>query len=153
LARTLLWTQKASYTYVHIWQVELKFILHKANFSLSFIKTFSFNLISSNIGKTPMYQINSSIGKAPMYLPTLVHPFKFYLRNWDEEIFEQRLVSSLKLSITGDTAKYLDFTLSRGCTPLPTWPGQSFYLDAHFAQRTGADRGRDLLCVITRTIP
>ena len=55
-----------------------------------------------------MYQINSSIGKAPMYLPTLVHPSGFYLRNWDEEIFEQGLVSSLKLSITGDTAKYLD---------------------------------------------
>ena len=79
-------------------------------------------------------------------------PIKFYLRNWDEEIFEQVPCQFAQFVHDRGHGKVLRFLLSRGCTPLPTWPGQSFYLDAHFCSRTGVDRGRDLLCAITRTI-
>ena len=61
------------------------------------------------------------------------------------------LVSSLKLSVTGDTAKYLVLTLCRGCTNLPTWPSLLFFHDAHFAQMDRCWLGRDFSEVIPQT--
>ena len=62
------------------------------------------------------------------------------------------LVNSLKLSVTGDTAKYLVLTLYRGCTNLPTWPSLFFFHDAHFAQMDICRLGRDFSEVIPQTI-
>ena len=50
---------------------------------------------------------------------TLVHPSNFIKKLGWGDLCICALLSSLKLSVTGDTAKYLDFTLCRGCTIYP----------------------------------
>ena len=84
LASDTLWTLSGItlITYMHIWLVEFKAILHKAIFFLTLWKTF--------------------------LLINLCSPFKVLLEKlacWDPPLTS--LISCSELSVTGDTAKYL----------------------------------------------
>jgi hypothetical protein len=58
-----------------------------------------------------------------------------------------------KLSVTGDTAKYLVLTLCRGCALFPQDSVSPFCHDAHFAQMAKWRLRRDLSEAIPQTNP
>jgi hypothetical protein len=80
---------------MHIWLVEFKAILHKANFSYLFEKHF--------------LQYQDEYGMKTINLIFPCSPIKFYFWSWNDGILRWRPWSAAQIVRTGDTAKYLDF--------------------------------------------
>jgi hypothetical protein len=85
---------------------------------------------------------------------SLVNPSSFYFKKlgWGDSWTASKSCRS-KLSITGDTAKYLFLTLYRGCALFPQDSVNPFFHDAHFARMARWWLSGDLSEAIPQTNP